>query len=1618
MRGALVLLPLLLAAAVVRGMLIIHKGDESHCETHYGQKQTKENCDVHCSERDARLEYVVTSEYYVGYPKLRARCIACDWPDNAVSWDVNQQKEGCYVDHCTAGTYKRIREGSTPELYHECVPCDDTNKFNAHYPYKYILASGDRQSHSCAMYCARGYYWAEGAFDGRGGCVLCPLCNGAVHPDCGSHGSWETATGTGECSAPTAAVAPTVFNGDLVRGLPRLEWDVAKVDGKECTGDGCTVYRVPQSYNDNVKYPPWFNCIGGPGPGAAVDTSDATVRSVRMLVDLLQDANAILYETEKSQSYLSSIGVSTEHTAPATLRRLIFNRYLTDYQHQWFDYATLPVYRTSTDVSVVAENHRLRTEFFFPFRYKAFSLALLPGFTCNAVECASSTSWPLQVRRGLFHCVPCSRTAHGNFFCKGRHACAVRTLAARVHDAEHADYYDPRQLATVAQKVQLTALLSKHREQAAALNLLDAARLLLLCLGLEFRASPVVQRATPVAAQDADSAEPVYVPLPAAALPSNGLSWEHDPGAWDFRMYSTESAVNWEQTTGTPSVDPTTGRSEMNIRECLEHDETDQVAYGQCSQHESLLTLKQGVLSAFNRTGGAILQAGHGMLLPVAAGQLLSESLLAWARHNRPLRDQYMQWLLTLPKHCAAGRQGSSVCRVTNAGRTITLFNPWVGGEFSVPLLCDVRRHEQGFVDVVDSAGNELCKPGGRYDDFYAHQVAACRGADGELAVTRIVPRSAGTNLCSLAPRRNETCGHAQGLLGGFAGAPAGTLYYPQPELPGAGQGGGIFVAPRLPVFRPALDGARGASLRDSVLKVHPQDIAGHHMRFVVTDSDILRVDELLLVGAETGTLTARVAEAKARAGVRHPRGADAGSWLLWDERSEHLQDVAHEPEISAGAQHWSCPIRQRIFLAGSNARFRPRLPSGRRAALLFAAHHSDSTLRVHSVQAPGAAAARVYANMRTANGFCVCQQTADGAADPWRQCRTSVQSVRDECSFLQTLASLHDAQWRTSAVQKLYGDTGGCVEQLDWPYTGGALRDGRNMTHTRGGAVSECNLLDRLPEFQFRYKHDALPAPQPAALSSARAQNTLELARGDCHLARVYAADAGEGLDFLAHACHAIPESVNSTHMQLRCSADASAAGGVYTKTLRRLSAAPASAAPGSNASASGGGVRQRPRAVRCAQCAAPPRFLDGSGAREIPPESSFGVPFHESAERVIAGTVRNQLARALCGPAARDCERLDRALNVSSWVPGAFWDAFLGRVGDLFTEAGLAAGGGLAAAPSALLPNRTLRASLEQADADAADAYASDELLWGVPWVWCTRREPVCETVCDRATGVCSEQCSFGDGANGSSGSSIESCEGTVDKAAWMDPATRGGACAAKFAELQATSELTAAVDVCNIDRSMSEFCQVLQAARNEIFSANCYAAGVCYQERFFYQPSVYSLTNQEFVRSTVQNFYVQISDAACPQRLLGTAQIIAQNAERLQHCYATSLQRIIDMLQDVRELADKVVRVAYYFFMLVATVLRFAVEAAIAFAVTSAEALAAELQRWFELWVKEMGAMWDAIGQMVYNLVMEGPVGAFLKTMLAAICAITNWVLDVFVLQGYCGLLQWLEVCTVPF
>ena len=128
---------------------------------------------------------------------------------------------------------------------------------------------------------------------------------------------------------------------------------------------------------------------------------------------------------------------------------------------------------------------------------------------------------------------------------------------------------------------------------------------------------------------------------------------------------------------------------------------------------------------------------------------------------------------------------------------------------------------------------------------------------------------------------------------------------------------------------------------------------------------------------------------------------------------------------------------------------------------------------------------------------------------------------------------------------------------------------------------------------------------------------------------------------------------------------------------------------------------------------------------------------------------------------------------------------------------------------------------------------------------------------------------------------------CNGTISKSDWL--ADRAGTCKRVADQADTAVDLT----ICQLDPTLDMLCRTIQNARYRLFEANCQLTGACRTTAFFYQPATYSISNDQFVRQTVQYFYNFTANGACPVYDTELAAIISNNRQTAQQCSARSLE-----------------------------------------------------------------------------------------------------------------------------
>lgn len=371
-----------------------------------------------------------------------------------------------------------------------------------------------------------------------------------------------------------------------------------------------------------------------------------------------------------------------------------------------------------------------------------------------------------------------------------------------------------------------------------------------------------------------------------------------------------------------------------------------------------------------------------------------------------------------------------------------------------------------------------------------------------------------------------------------------------------------------------------------------------------------------------------------------------------------------------------------------------------------------------------------------------------------------------------------------------------------------------------------------------------------------------------------------------------------------------------------------------------------------------------------------SYGQPFRWSSARVLAADVK----AAICGGGAHNNTPECRALlDVDEWTLDRFLADFVA------SPLSLLHGDVSTGTPVSTLPGVVDRLAL------GTNASAIEGLLWDGPdaaWVACSQWNA--------------------------------SCYGGIPKDVWHSPA-RGGACVDAFqAQVEAGSvnSSAAGINICDLDSSLNRMCIDLATARQRVYEANCIYAGACSPQLHVYTPGIYSITNEDFVRGTVTNFYEMYARRATGSagdrtRLTSftpgdnTARVCPSEPDELElqlrntaltrRCAAVQLERAKLALRLTRGIVDTIVKATWYLNSLVLALLRLLLPG---ITQEMVQETVREVQFWF---VSLVGVVGDSIQQganLVFRIVFDsGGFGSAFKQALLRICEVVNFAMQVW-------------------
>ena len=944
-----------------------------------------------------------------------------------------------------------------------------------------------------------------------------------------------------------------------------------------------------------------------------------------------------------------------------------------------------------------------------------------------------------------------------------------------------------------------------------------------------------------------------------------------------------------------------------------------QFDFNNCTD-QNYLALRDHVQKRYMRDGGVVVPMQSQMDWSVSFSMLSAGALFSFAHTTRDINKQYMNQLLDTNSVCGprAANSYDRLCysQTTGSLSEISVINPWVSGSWNPYDKCDVSDTDAqtGNTELIDSVCYypPSCQEGSAYftNSYHADMPNKdeCSNRNNQKTRNLNVNPSLLYNLCKHPLREDSICEHIQGMLGGTDGYPSednedGRNLYLLKEFQVFPQGysemfGNVLLA--------------GGRADYGFLRADSAHIGGHHLGMRIRDN-------LMLVTKMP--LQTVIDKSRIDSWLTDPVSAWVPLWktgMLADHetylRTARVVDPFLPVDVRGKTEFsWDCPLRRRAFYTGRVKNFPPHLPSSRRSKSIFGG--LTGNLFAHPTQVRMEAGDRFGAYLST-NGFCFCPVVEE----VWPgMCTVSTAfSSEHNCSLYNTMQSLRGAKWgwsHTFRPKNVRNEVKVCSTQLDWPFLSGRLRDGGTVLYddalrAKWAGASDveqqrCHVLDRMPDFSYVY----------ASRREMRRAGFDTLQRGVCHTGRAQR-------KLLAYK-RCVRVSRDNLTATLMC------ADNVKSVVERPASATPAESTLGA-----------RFHRRYCSRCTPPPRF-ETRGGFPMQAESSFGVAYRRSAERVLS----QELRAVLCNGTAQ-CSQL---LNATAWKAGEFMAALLKRPRSLFSSAALLGA-----------PNISLEFSRSFAPAP------DDSALWARKWVHCPTKKAL-------KTGV--------------------GCNGSITKAVWRRD--KVGACHATLLDaLKGERDPFAQTNICNIDSRLSELCQAIREAQSLVASANCLKSGdpKCSLQDYVYNPSTWETTNQAFVHQTVTDYYKRVdgclneTDCICGVDP-GLAALKANNNYVKGECAAVPVMTFRDVLVQLRSLVLPICKMLSslfdVLFNLVLTLSSSAKEAA------NSRALLA-----WASFKQESSTVMDKFSDMVFDMVFSvGTLGPWLKTKLTLACNVVN-------------------------
>jgi hypothetical protein len=230
-------------------------------------------------------------------------------------------------------------------------------------------------------------------------------------------------------------------------------------------------------------------------------------------------------------------------------------------------------------------------------------------------------------------------------------------------------------------------------------------------------------------------------------------------------------------------------------------------------------------------------------------------------------------------------------------------------------------------------------------------------------------------------------------------------------------------------------------------------------------------------------------------------------------------------------------------------------------------------------------------------------------------------------------------------------------------------------------------------------------------------------------------------------------------------------------------------------------------------------------------------------------------------------------------------------------------------------------------------------------------------------------------------------------MTKDEWKDPSRRSDACSREM--LVGNDADRKPIRLCDLSDELQGLCANLGTWNSKIEYILCKAAGhpQCSEQGFFYNPTAYSFSNQDFVYNTVRKMYHQLDDSACPAVYVNKQTL--QNELLLAQCASVALEPLRIIVKTARGYAYDMTIILYCELSIVMHL-----GGVIVGAIGQLDALIAESSRNMKMYVglllNKITSIMDRIMKMLWKL---AEFGAFkwIKKAATAFCDVLLYVIS---------------------